>query len=191
MNELTVIQEICCPPGMSCYLTALSISNIYCRPPLPAPITQQSQPGCHPTFEHPPTCQAGTQQCNNTQGGGCCPLGTTCTPEGCADVIEFVFPSPATAPAASPGLLPTSSTSSSDTALATSGAGTLQSATWTVTVTGSKTGEVCDQPAVATAGVASGAVRRACIPGWGSCWPLSTASVLVVGLLVLAISVLF
>lgn len=151
-GRLTSIQEICCPSGMSCYLTALSVSNIYCRPPLSEPITQ-SQPGCHPTFEYPPICQASTQHCNTTQGGGCCPVGTTCTAEGCTDVIEFVFPPPI-----SSDLLPTSSTVPDPGV--TAGTGMLQPATWTVTVTGSKTGEVCDQSAMATAGVPSGAERR-------------------------------
>jgi hypothetical protein len=194
---------------MSCYLTALSVSNVYCRPPLSAPITQ-SQPGCQLTFENPPICQAGTQHCNYTQGGGCCPLGTTCVPEGCTDVIEFVFPAPETASAAvstvpagacevdgcrvgseliSPGLLPTSSTVS-DPGVAT-GTGTLQPATWTVTVTGSKTGEICDQSAMATVGVPSGALRRVCVAGWGSFGPLSMGSVLVVSFFVWANDVLF
>ncbi|KAH8907135.1 hypothetical protein BR93DRAFT_978619 [Coniochaeta sp. PMI_546] len=187
---------------MSCYLTALSVSNIYCRPPLPEPITQ-AQPGCHPTFEYPPICQAGTQHCNYTQGGGCCPLGTMCTTDGCADIIEFVFPAPETASAAacevvgcpdvpqliSPGLLPTSSTLS-DPGVAT-GSGTLQPATWTMTVTGSKTGEICDQSAMATAGVASGALKHVCVPGRGTFGTCSIPSVLAVAFFVLAIRVLF
>jgi hypothetical protein len=177
---------------MSCYLTALSDSNIYCRPPMSAPITQ-SQPGCHPSFKYPPICQSGMQHCNHTLGGGCCPLGTSCTVDGCTDVLEFVFPSgnpsPADAARSQPlepsdgdvggckgvadvvellshDQFPTSSTvPNSGVATQT---GTWQPATWTVTVTGSKTGEVCDASAMTTAGVASGAVRR--MPLLGSAW---------------------
>lgn len=167
---------------------------------------------CRPTFEYPPICQASHQHCNYTQRGGCCPLGTTCAAEGCTDVIEFVFPVPGTsfasAAATTPqraascevdgcgdapellshGLLPTSSTMSDPAAVA-AGTGMWKPATWTVTVTGSKTGEVCDQSATATAGFRSGAVRLLSGSGWpadGS--PMS--AVLVAGFLVLAVGVL-
>jgi hypothetical protein len=132
-DKTSTQQEICCPPGMSCYLTALSISNIYCRPPLNGS-TDKPQPGsCHPTFASPPVCQPGTQHCNETEGGACCPLDTACAPGGCVRALTFEYPPP------------------------TAGTTALPSATWTVTVTGSKTGEVCQ--AVATGDVTSGAVK--------------------------------
>lgn len=206
-------KEICCPPGTSCYLTALSISNIYCRPPMVGPISQ-GQPGCHPTFQFPPICLGGTQHCNYTQGGGCCPLGTRCTTDGCTDVVEFVFPSPSTTKSASTaqslacdlagcegvkgkikdGILPTSSLVPHTGMVAGTGTEVLQPATWTVTVTGSKTGEVCDPSAVATTGVASDARRRIIPPGWRiDGWVDGNAMlpVLMVGILVLAVGVLF
>jgi len=200
---------------MSCYLTALSDSNIYCRPPLSAPITQ-SQPGCHPSFAYPPICQPGTQHCNHAQGGGCCPLETTCTTEGCTDIIEFVFPSagakfasiaksahPIPADCAVDGcagryvpelmahdLLPTSSTIPNSGVVTTSSTASWEPATWTVTVTGSKTGEVCDASAMATAEVPSGAGRRAALllRAEGHTCKLS---VLVIGVLVLGFGIMF
>jgi len=171
----------------------------------------QTQPGCHPTFEFPPICQPGTQHCNSTLGGGCCPLGTTCAAEGCTDVIEFVYPRPeatSTLPTAAceelgceerleftvTSLLPTGSAVPDPGVTPATGTGMLQPATWTVTVTGSKTGEICNPSAMATAGVASGAARRATVLGprincsLGDWFMLS---VLMAEFLVLAVDVLF
>lgn len=38
---------------------------------------------CVVSEEHPATCLANTTQCGRELGGGCCPEGTTCSPDGC------------------------------------------------------------------------------------------------------------
>ncbi|KAB5585946.1 hypothetical protein GE09DRAFT_1277382 [Coniochaeta sp. 2T2.1] len=177
--------EICCLRGMSCYLTSLSQSNIYCRPPIPSPITP-STPFCHPSFQFPPVCPPGNKHCDHTLGGGCCPEGTTCVPDGCVKVIEFVYPpagaastsmTPECQHACKDGLEATGTGAPSDLVetgvkvpAASSSTVALQPAAWTATVTGSKTGEVCDPSSVAatTGGPASGAARRGHeLPSWG------------------------
>ncbi|KAB5582620.1 hypothetical protein GE09DRAFT_274858 [Coniochaeta sp. 2T2.1] len=192
LANMATKKEICCPLGMSCYLTSLSQSNIYCRPPIPSPITPSTS-FCHPSFQFPPICPPGNEHCNHTLGGGCCPDGTTCALEGCVDVIEFVYPPVGAAQTTSmtpecqhacADELESAGTSIHDEHIGsimlsasstTSGLGVttpvaLQPAAWTVTVTGSKTGEVCDPSSVATtAGVpASGAARLGHgLPIWG------------------------
>ncbi|KAK7751018.1 hypothetical protein SLS62_007003 [Diatrype stigma] len=71
------MQFICCPVGLACFETEFSPSGIVC--------CGVDDP-CDVTEDSPATCVEYTVPCKRSQGGGCCPQGTDCSPEGCVDV---------------------------------------------------------------------------------------------------------
>ncbi|RSL63930.1 hypothetical protein CEP54_004975 [Fusarium duplospermum] len=71
--------NFCCPPLQVCHETKWSPSGIYC-----CAMTDE----CIVSEEHPATCLANTTQCGRELGGGCCPEGTTCSPDGCLQQLE-------------------------------------------------------------------------------------------------------
>ncbi|KAH6885886.1 hypothetical protein B0T10DRAFT_608312 [Thelonectria olida] len=66
--------DICCPLLTVCFETKWSPSGIYCC---------ADKDACIASEKHPPQCVAHTTQCGRGLGGGCCPEGTICSPDGC------------------------------------------------------------------------------------------------------------
>ena len=74
---LTLKQNFCCPFGNICFASTLSPSGVYCCGDPSKCIVSES---------HIPSCIAGTVACEHSMGGGCCPAGMTCSPDGCLAV---------------------------------------------------------------------------------------------------------
>ncbi|KAF5004483.1 hypothetical protein FDECE_9026 [Fusarium decemcellulare] len=72
--------NFCCPPLQVCRKTKWSPSGIYCC---------AMSDECIVSEEHPATCAANTTQCGRELGGGCCPEGTTCSPDGCLETAKL------------------------------------------------------------------------------------------------------
>ncbi|KAM5342969.1 hypothetical protein ACJ41O_013935 [Fusarium nematophilum] len=70
--------NLCCPPLKVCHETEWSPSGIYCC---------GMSDECIVSEEQPATCVANTTQCGRELGGGCCPEGTTCSPDGCLQIL--------------------------------------------------------------------------------------------------------
>ncbi|VTO84598.1 unnamed protein product [Fusarium graminearum] len=71
--------DIYCPPLTVCHhtKTRISPSGIYC-------CAQSDE--CIVDEEHPAVCAVNTTQCGRDLGGGCCPDGTMCAPDGCLSI---------------------------------------------------------------------------------------------------------
>ncbi|CAM1509970.1 Fc.00g003050.m01.CDS01 [Cosmosporella sp. VM-42] len=68
----------CCPPTMLCHESKWSPSGLYCC---------DDEEKCIVSKEHIPSCIGKTTGCGQELGGGCCPHGTTCSPNGCLETI--------------------------------------------------------------------------------------------------------
>lgn len=66
---------------MACYPTDVDItpSSIFC-------CNSTSPFDCLVSQANPPKCLAGTVQCSEETGGGCCPNATICSPNGCIQI---------------------------------------------------------------------------------------------------------
>lgn len=144
---------------MVCFPADLSPSGIVC--------CHDGDDNCEVTEDKPAICVEYTFPCTKEQGGGCCPQGTKCSPQGCTDVYiaapDLPLPSPpgtstltATTMPATPAM-PTPGITAAPTDIAT----TATKFPDAVTVTTIKFGEV----AVRSRG--AGILQ----PGFGlSCW---------------------
>jgi hypothetical protein len=80
---------MCCPIGMNCHSTTITTSGLICCPP-DAPASQ-----CQ-VSNLPPKCPSNSQECSADVGGGCCPDGTACSPNGCIEFLGSGTPPPTT-----------------------------------------------------------------------------------------------
>lgn len=67
---------------MACYKAKFTLSGIFC---CNDSVTAYD---CEPSEEDPPQCIAGTVQCSEATGGGCCPSTKECSPNGCVHVVS-------------------------------------------------------------------------------------------------------
>ncbi|TVY47099.1 hypothetical protein LOCC1_G001742, partial [Lachnellula occidentalis] len=75
--------NICCPVRTACYSTTdeISPSSIFCCN------SAWNTSKCHVSKHDPPVCITGTTECSRDTGGGCCPKDTTCSPNGCIQIL--------------------------------------------------------------------------------------------------------
>jgi hypothetical protein len=76
---LTVSKDICCPIEMACFTASFTPSHIVC--------CANTSSHCDYPDSKPPECLAGRIQCSADAGGGCCPEGTSCSPNGCIQAL--------------------------------------------------------------------------------------------------------
>lgn len=67
---------------MKCHESKWSPSGIYCC---------EDESKCIVSEEHIPSCPGKSKQCVRELGGGYCPPGTTCSPNGCLEIVEKDF----------------------------------------------------------------------------------------------------
>lgn len=84
--SLTLVQNICCPVGMTCQSTDFTTSKILC-----CNSTSLDLP-CQFDHLHPPQCPHSTFECAYLVGGGCCPIDTQCSPNGCIKFEQYGNP---------------------------------------------------------------------------------------------------
>ena len=73
-------QDICCPVKMTCHPTPLTNSKIYCCN------STETKLECDGSWIAPPRCMPSYNACLAEEGGGCCPMGTRCSPNGCITI---------------------------------------------------------------------------------------------------------
>ena len=77
---LTEKQNMCCPVETVCHPSPFTFSNVYCCNATSSTAT------CAVTPSNLPTCPPSTFACSQSTGGGCCPTGLICTPNGCLEI---------------------------------------------------------------------------------------------------------
>ncbi|CAG8979313.1 hypothetical protein HYALB_00002436 [Hymenoscyphus albidus] len=138
--------HICCPVGTHCFEAQFTPSMIVC-------CRSFSFSHCDYSASKPPTCISGTIQCSADTGGGCCPVGTVCSPNGC---IQVLSPSTVGTLATSSSAVPGSVFPGSSSQMLPSQAGNPSTSPITKTITEAPAATVTKvkQGEVATAGVA-------------------------------------
>jgi hypothetical protein len=75
---------------MVCHSTPYTTSGTFCCN------STDSDNECQASATNPPRCPSASFQCTEDVGGGCCPDGTACSPDGCIEFEGSGTPAPIT-----------------------------------------------------------------------------------------------
>jgi len=67
---------------MTCFHTSTTYDQIFCCKP------DTPKGDCSTGLSGPPKCLPGTIECSQAMGGACCPIGTSCSPNGCIEIND-------------------------------------------------------------------------------------------------------
>jgi hypothetical protein len=81
---------------MTCHTTPFTISGVYC---CNSTNSMSANSECQVNIAAPPVCLPDTHICDDATGGGCCPTGLICSPNGC---IQIKGPSTIESPPSDP-----------------------------------------------------------------------------------------